>query len=293
MHNSGQSIIIKSQNYEACIVTVGAGISYLKYKQQDLVIPHDPTEIPIAHLGKILTPWPNRIANGTYNFDNQEYTLPINDRANNAAIHGLAAWVVWHIDSICPTSCTLSTNIVPIYGYPFNLFCKVTYTISDDKGLEVSIYAQNNGKNTAPYGCGSHPYLTCNQQNIDNLFFTLDSDSVFIVDKNLNPKEQVKVDLLDLNFSSKRKIASTKIDHTFVPNKKNWDAVLESDHLKVIMNSDCNFIQVYSGEKLNRKGLAIEPMSCPPDAFNSKIGLIYLKPTQEQTLNYSISAKEK
>lgn len=293
MHNSGESIIIKTNDYEACIVTVGAGLCYLKYKQQDLVIAHDPTEIPLAHLGKILTPWPNRIANGNYIFDGKSYSLAINDRANNAAIHGLEAWVLWQIDSIYPNSCTLSTNVVPIYGYPFNILCQVTYTLSDEKGLEVSIYAKNIGKETAPYGCGSHPYLTCNNQPIEDLFFTLDSYKTYVVDENLNPKELVDSNNIGLDFSRRRQIQDTKIDHTFIPNKKHWEAILEGEKLSVTMSSDCPFIQIYSGEKLARKGIAIEPMSCAPDAFNSKLGLVKLKPNQSHILSFNISAKEK
>ncbi len=36
--------------------------------------------------------------------------------------------------------------------------------------------------------------------------------------------------------------------------------------------------QVYSGEKLNRRGLAIELMSCPPNALILWIDLLLLKP---------------
>ncbi len=37
-------------------------------------------------------------------------------------------------------------------------------------------------------------------------------------------------------------------------------------------------VQIYSGEKLQRQGLAVEPMSCPPNAFNSGIDLLLLEP---------------
>ncbi len=41
--------------------------------------------------------------------------------------------------------------------------------------------------------------------------------------------------------------------------------------LSVSLCSDQLWVQVYSGEKLQRQGLAVEPMSCPPNAFNSGI----------------------
>ncbi|MBS2649267.1 aldose epimerase, partial [Salmonella enterica subsp. enterica serovar 1,4,[5],12:i:-] len=51
---------------------------------------------------------------------------------------------------------------------------------------------------------------------------------------------------------------------------------------------DQPWLQVYSGEKLNRRGLAIEPMSCPPNAFNSGIDLLLLKPKQQHILFFNI-----
>lgn len=47
--------------------------------------------------------------------------------------------------------------------------------------------------------------------------------------------------------------------------------------LSVSLCSDQLWVQVYSGEKLQRQGLAVEPMSCPPNAFNSGIDLLLLE----------------
>lgn len=58
--------------------------------------------------------------------------------------------------------------------------------------------------------------------------------------------------------------------------------------LSVSSRSNQPWLQIYSGEKLYRRGLAVEPMSCPPNAFNSGIDLIQLSPEQQHHLFFNI-----
>ena len=60
MHCSGQTVSLAAGDYHATIVTVGAGLAELTFQGCHLVIPHKPEEMPLAHLGKVLIPWPNR-----------------------------------------------------------------------------------------------------------------------------------------------------------------------------------------------------------------------------------------
>ncbi|MCV5856723.1 aldose epimerase, partial [Escherichia coli] len=82
-------------------------LAELTFQGCHLVIPHKPEEMPLAHLGKVLIPWPNRIANGCYRYQGQEYQLPINEHGSKAAIHGLLAWRDWQISELTATSVTL------------------------------------------------------------------------------------------------------------------------------------------------------------------------------------------
>lgn len=56
MHSGGKTILLTAGDYRAQIVTVGAGLAGLTYQDRHLVIPHDPAEMPMAHLGKVLIP---------------------------------------------------------------------------------------------------------------------------------------------------------------------------------------------------------------------------------------------
>ena len=58
------------------------------------------------------------------------------------------------------------------------------------------------------------------------------------------------------------------------------------------MGDAYRFVMVYTGDTLavarRRRGLAVEPMSCAPNAFESGDGLIRLEPAQAHTAEWGI-----
>lgn len=292
MHKSGETIVLKAGAYQAKIVTVGAGIAELTQCGKHLVLPHLPEEMPLAHLGKVLVPWPNRITGGRYAFQGKSYLPAINDRVANAAIHGLLAWHNWTVSERSPSAVTLTAFLPPGYGYPFMLVSEVSYRLDGNTGLSARISSQNIGEDTAPYGAGVHPYLTCNLQRVDECELCLPEGHIFHVDA----LDYQDPHLAGLDFRHPTQINSTGIDHTFkpVPDDAPWEVKLtDTRHsMSTWLRSNAPWLQVYSGEKLNRLGLAVEPMSCPPDAFNSTIDLISLSPGETHHLQYSIGGEK-
>ncbi|MCX0911207.1 aldose epimerase, partial [Escherichia coli] len=92
------------------------------------------------------------------------------------------------------------------------------------------------------------------------------------------------------NFTQAKKIAATKIDHTFKTANDLWEITITHPQqaLSVSLCSDQPWVQIYSGEKLQRQGLAVEPMSCPPNAFNSGLDLLLLEPGKTHRLFFNI-----
>lgn len=286
MHKSGMTIELAAGEYQAKIVTVGAGIAALTHRGRHVVIPHPPEEMPLAHLGKVLIPWPNRITSGRYQFDGETFTPAINDRAGNTAIHGLLAWHTWQVVERSITHVTLSAFLPPTYGYPFMLACEMTYQLDEDTGLSARILSKNIGDVTAPYGAGVHPYLTCNLQCVDGCELQLPTSNLFDI-QTLTFFANTKLD-----FQTQRRIGTTQIDHSFQARRDEtpWEVRLvhPPTEMSVRLRSNQPWLQVYSGEKLARKGLAVEPMSCPPDAFNSGIDLVQLAPDDTHSLSFNI-----
>lgn len=299
MHSSGKTIVLVAGHYQAKIVSVGAGIAELTHHQRHLVIPHKPEEMPLAHMGKVLIPWPNRVANGCYQHDGVVFKLPINDHDSNSAIHGFLAWRDWQVTEQTGTSVTLTAYLPPSYGYPFMLMSTVTYQLDAEAGLAAYITTKNIDDKSAPYGVGVHPYLTCNLDSIDNYQLTIPARQVLTVGQPLNPLHLLTTDESGLNFLTAKPVGALRIDHTFktvMPelSPSEWEVVITSQqqNMSVYLRSDQPWLQVYTGDKLNRLGLAVEPMSCPPNAFNSRVDLISLAPEESHHLFFAIGSKQ-
>ena len=280
MHSGGKTIHLQAGHYEAKIVTVGAGLAELMHRGRHIVIPHKPEEMPQAHLGKMLVPWPNRVADGSYQHTGKTFQLAFNDPISHTAIHGLLAWRDWQINQQSASEVSLMIFLPPSYGYPFALVSEVIYRLGADCGLHVFIRTQNVGDEIAPYGAGAHPYLTCNLHPIDGCELTLPASEETCGER---------------DFTTPRLIAQTTIDHTFrtLPPDAEWEVRItsQSQNMSTFLRSHQPWLQIYTGEKLARRGLAVEPMTCPPDAFNSGISLIHLAPGEAHQMHFLIGSE--
>lgn len=289
---NGTVVALTAGSYSATIFSVGATLAGLTLSGVDLVVPCRDTELPPGYLGKTLVPWPNRIADGRYIFNGSMYTLPVNDPATNSAVHGLGCWLDWSIKEISSSQVTLEAFIVPQYGYPFHLCSQVTYRLNAHAGLEVEITSTNVGSTKAPYGVSAHPYLACGIAPVDECTLQVPADVVTTVDKNLIPSGSISVEQVDMDFRDPRTINTERLDHTFggLPTTP-WQVTLTHppSGVSTALISDSPWVQLYSGEIIGRRGLAVEPMTCQPDAYNSGVGLIVLKPSEQHTLQFRIA----
>jgi aldose 1-epimerase len=66
-----------------------------------------------------------------------------------------------------------------------------------------------------------------------------------------------------------------------------------SPEITIWMDGEHGFIQAYTGDTLpeedQRRGIAVEPMTCAPDAFNSGDGLRILAPGESFTSAWGMS----
>ena len=60
----------------------------------------------------------------------------------------------------------------------------------------------------------------------------------------------------------------------------------------VVMSAAAPWVQVYSGEHLGRRGVAVEPMTCPPDAFNSGTDLVTLAVGESHVFSCAIREED-
>ncbi|MFN8047215.1 MAG: aldose-1-epimerase [Ancrocorticia sp.] len=290
---SGRRIILRSGSYEAHIVTVGAGIAHLVHEGHGLIYSHDDDGFAPAYMGKTLIPWPNRIAGGVYKVDGQQHRLPVNDAEHHAALHGFMAWVEWTVVAEEQTFVELESLVAARPGYPWTLRARVRYELNKVSGLHYVLWVENVGRGTAPYGCASHPYVSFDGASVDGYEIVLPAGSALDVDADLTPVGLRGVNELGVDFTKARVLGTDSLDHAFTDLSEGAWKLRVTDTgcgRAVVLTSDARWVQLYSGEEIGRQGLAIEPMTCAPNAFNNGLGLIWLAPGEEHTFSYSVAA---
>lgn len=300
MNLSGTSIEIAHGDYRARVASVGASLCSLTYAGRNLVVPYDARGLRPSHRGAVLAPWPNRIIDGTYTHDGTTYQLPLTEPARHNAIHGLVDWNDFEIVDRRDDSVTLQTDVVPIPGYPHPLRVSVTYAL-DEGGLSWTIESENLGSDDAPYGVAVHPYFTAGPGRADD--WTLHfpgTEYLEAVDDQMRPGERRAVQGTDFDFTAGRPLRGISCDLPFTALERTDGRaearLLSADGTGVAISAgdDTPWMQAFTADSSdpdkNRIGVAIEPMTCPPDAFNSGTDLARIAPGDTHRVQWRIGA---
>jgi aldose 1-epimerase len=242
-----------------------------------------------------MTPWPNRVEDGKYSFAGVEHQLKVTDVKNNNALHGLSAGKEWISEIEEPDKIRLSCTLDNEDGYPFKLKQLLTYRITDS-GLFVKYLVQNIGETAAPFGFGWHPYLDC-AGKVDDCKLLLDASTHVIPNERLLPIDTEPVKY-PIDFTKRVQIGDTVLDDAFIDlnrgfNGKTKVLFTRADNKVIEIWADSNFNgwQLFSGDTvpaINRKALAIEPLTCLANAYNTEKFLITLQPGDEKVLKFGI-----
>jgi aldose 1-epimerase len=287
---SGRQWRIEAAGQSAIIVEVGGGLRAYRADGEDVVDGYDHETLCPAGAGQVLQPWPNRIRDGRYTVDGTEYQLPLNEPATHNAIHGLTRWLRWQPVDVRPDSVVVGCDPAPEPGYPWPLRLRTTWSIGQD-GLRADHEATNHGTTPAPFGLGVHPYLYLPGAAVDDLELSLPAHSRLLVDGRLLPIGAAKVAGDAYDFTTARRIGTTGLDTAFGDVEPGADggsvAVLSApDGRTRTLWADSAFAwwQVFTGDSLHgerhRRSVAIEPMTCPPDAFRSGRDVVSIQPGQ-------------
>jgi aldose 1-epimerase len=298
---TGSQYQIEAGPYRAAVTALGAGLRELSCEEKPLLHGYQPDELPPAGAGQLLAPWPNRIDNGKYSFNGTELQLALSEPARSTAIHGLTRWANWTALRHDADAVLLRSEAHGQQGYPFSVEIDASYAVTADEGLRVTITARNLGSHPAPYGNGWHPYLTVSTPSIDECELTLPATRYLpLDDRGLPSGPAVPVDGTQYDFRSPRTIGTTSLDTpltglTAGPDGRAW-AHLAANGSRVSLwaGEGYRWLQVFTGDPLGpdrrRKAIAIEPMTCPPNAFVTGEDLLVLQPGDEVTHTWGITA---
>lgn len=282
---------IRHGRQHAVVVEVGAALRAYDIDGEPIVDGFAVDSMPDGGRGQPLLPWPNRLADGRYEFGGRSLQLPVDEVSRNNATHGLTRWLNWRLASHTDARVELELILHPRPGYPFSLGLQLAYTL-DEGGLSVHTRAQNLGREPLPFGAGQHPYFTLGTPLVDDLVLSIPSASRLEVDaeRRLPTGRQLPVDGTEFDFRAPRQIGPAPLDECYTDPVRDADGNVRvkvstpdgKRELTVWMAEPYRYVQAFSGDTLaaerRRRGLAIEPMTCPPNAFRSQADLLVLEP---------------
>jgi aldose 1-epimerase len=296
---SGRQTELVHGAHRAVVVEVGGGLREYTVDGAAVVDGYAVGEMCNGGRGQTLIPWPNRLAGGRYEFGGDTLQLPLTEPATNNAIHGLTRWANWTVVDSSPSSAVLGYALHPQPGYPFALDCRLEYALSD-AGLTVHTVSTNAGDRPCPYGTGAHPYLTAGTDTVDGATLRAPGRRYLPVDDQGIPTgTTADAEGTPYDYRTPRSLDGALLDHCYTDLVRDGSGVAEvvlsgpDRAVRIWFGPEYPFLQLFTGDTLpvdrRRQGLAVEPMTCPPDAFHSGDGLIVLEPGQTVTTTWGVA----
>jgi aldose 1-epimerase len=284
---SGEQYEIVYGGDRVVVTEVGAGLRSYTSDGRDVLDGYGPDELASSGRGQVLIPWPNRITGGRYVWEGEELQLPLTEPEAGNAIHGLVRWDAWRATVRERHRVVLRHELQPQPGYPFPLELQIEYALSDT-GLRVTTSATNLGERACPYGAGAHPYLFPGTPTVDTAILHLPARSVLQADPNGIPVA-VPVEGTEHDHGDARAIGPTIFDHCFTDLARDADGVARvtlgdpatGRSVALWVDEHYPYVMLYTGDTrpdVSRRSLAVEPMTCPPQAFRSGESVVVLEP---------------
>ncbi|MDK4286425.1 aldose epimerase [Corynebacterium pseudodiphtheriticum] len=307
---SHAAVQISAGNYTATIDPHGAGLAALLYDGKPLVAGYQHARPFTA--GALLAPWPNRTGDGIFSHHGSIHRLACNEPDRNNALHGFAAETNWHVTEHSRSAVTLQWQGPARTDWPWPLHYSITWALADD-GLSAELTVTNTSTNTgtetahpstasSPFGLGWHPYLSALGAPLDECTLSmpaatnlpLDPDRLLPAGPEIPATEIVgkhqHMEEIELDHCFRMEAPQTSSDHA-----AHQIELRNADGHGTILWADEHFgwCQVYtspeSAPSIGR-AVAVEPMTCPPNALRSGESLLQLASASATTFRFGISA---
>jgi aldose 1-epimerase len=286
---SGAQHELENDGHRAVVAEVGATLRHYSAHDVDVIDGFDADEVAPAGRGQVLAPWPNRLDGGRYEYEGRTAHAALDEPERGNAIHGLVRWLPWTVDRKQATAVRLACVLHPQPGYPWLLGLQIDFRLDGD-GLTVSTRIENRSEVAAPFGFGFHPYLTVGVA-ADEATLVVPAARRLVADERGLPMGEADVAGTPYEFRKATTIGSVRLDTCYTDLHRGPDglarAVLGAPHgdRSVTLWADERFryLMVYTGDTLEpvprrRRAVAIEPMTCPPNALRSGTDLLRIEP---------------
>jgi aldose 1-epimerase len=296
---SGAQFEIAAGGQRATIVEVGGGLREYEVDGRPVLEGYPADRMRDGAHGAPLIPWPNRLGNGRYAFDGQEYQVALTEPEKRNAIHGFLLWRPWSSVDRDGDRVVMGATLHPLEGYPFALAIRIAYQLGPE-GLTVTTTAENIGDRACPYGHGQHPYLSPGRGLIDDCELELAGRTRIVTDPDRQlPTGGEAVEGTPFDFLEPRRLGASRIDFAFTDLVRDdagraWTRLWGPDGAcaELWVDETYGFVETYTGDTLTparrRRGLGTEPMTCPPNAFATGEGVVRLEPGESLTSTWGV-----
>ncbi|HEU4974855.1 MAG TPA: aldose 1-epimerase family protein [Baekduia sp.] len=298
---SGAQHRIVHGDHQAVITEVGATVRRYRLGDWDVLDGFGVDEMCSGARGQSLIPWPNRLRDGRYTFAGAELQLPLSEPGAHNAIHGLVRWAPWTAADGDESWVRMEHVLHPQAGYPFTLQLTIEHRLDHD-GLTVTTTARNAGSEPCPYGTGAHPYISVGTDTVDPAVLTAPGRRRLVTDDQSIPVGSEPVDGTEHDFRIPRPIGDTQLDTAYSDLERDadgWAHVrLEAPDgrraVDVALDPRHRHLMLFTGDSLadadrRRRGLGVEPMTCPPNALQTGEDLEVLAPGESCTTRWRIT----
>jgi aldose 1-epimerase len=299
---SGRQHTLAAHGQQLVVVEVGGGIRRYRAGGRDVLDGYPAGSVCDGARGQLLAPWPNRLEDGSFEWRGRRLQAPLSEVEARNAIHGLVRWSAWALADATDDTLVLGHRLHPQPGWDWTLDLEVTYRLGPD-GLTVSTAATNLSDEACPFGLGWHPYLAAPGGSVDELLLTVPAATVLRSDARGLPAGRHSVVGTREDFNAGRLVGPDHLDVAFTDLARGGDgrAVVSVEQpgggaapVRLWMEEPFGWVMVYTGDTLpdparRRRGLAVEPMTCPPNMLRSGDGMAVLEPGGRVEASWGLS----
>lgn len=302
-------IDLHSGDYHASISIFGGGPRALTYRGAPLLTDYPRGTHPPLSAGNVLAPWPNRVADGVFIWDGTVQRLNITEPGRANAIHGFVAEQNWEVVSAAEDMVTVSTQITAQPGWPWPLGLRLRWSLDARQGLTGELQVTNESDVACPFGLGWHPYLSAQGAEVSECTLTVPVTHNLPLEpiRNLPAGPEIPAERILPGIRTGVALENVWLDHCFVDRSSNLPGTRgrrearlvgpERRGVRLWADEAFRYFQIYTADPARREGfpghgraIAVEPMTCPPDALRSGVGLIALEAGESRHFAMGIGA---
>ncbi|GAA3611599.1 aldose 1-epimerase [Flavivirga amylovorans] len=264
----------------------GASLQELVLDGQTIIKDLSPLTYANTYASSILFPFANRIKDGLYTFNGEDFQFEINQTEENNALHGLvynkAFQIIDQETNHDSASVLLEYNETELsIGFPYTYTIQLKYIFTKND-LSLSVSVKNTDSKAFPFTLGWHPYFLSDNLFNSSLHFN-SSKKIVLGERNITTGVE------DFELKNEFSIEDKQLDDCWILDSNKVIFKTPGYQLTIESSSDNNFLQAYTPPMPNT--IAIEPTTGVSDSFNNKIGLKVLDANDTYNISWSLKIK--